>query len=391
MAGGVAMAAAVAIAGAQAPPPSRPAPQAASPLVLSARAEAELKIEQAIGHLYQLLLEQPGTPQAIQARLRLARLLALSGSDQAALAQCQRIREDVPSDSPYQTRALELATIVSRRVRVSSGFPLLPVFEAVVSRGIQSLDNPRTIEFESESRFLLFDEGGSGRLYRVAPDATSQLPVPRDMSAVSLLPGGGILMAGKDNLVAVSPARTFTLTGSWGGRTRQLKEIKSIASTSTGDLLVVDGDFDGLLRCPAGGTSCAPWGVSTKLREVVVGAGDWVYALDDKGKIVRVFDSTQKSLAVVGPSVGSMSLDKVENIAVDQSDGLYLLDKDLKRLFVVVMRADATGRIAPTSLGSVPLPQDGPMAVKNPSALGVAPSGAVYVAGRSSARVMRFQ
>ncbi len=368
------------------------APAAAVPLIdQAAAAEAELRIAAAIDRLYLLLIEHPGTGDALAARLRLARLLALTGDVPQAVLQCQLLRNELPADHPLRNEALELATLLARRLRSGqAGQAYFPAFEAVASRGVQALDEPRTIVFEHENRLLLLDEG-AGKLYRVAADGSTLLSVPQEPAAVAVLPDGSVLVAGKTGLAPVPPTRTIALSGTWGGKVRQVKKIRSMAALRDGNLLVIDRDYDGVLRCLPANGACQPWGPPGKFRVVRVGPTGWVYLLDDRGQGVRVLDASQKAITIVGPTAGSAKLGRVEDIAVDGGHGLYLLDKDLKQVFVLHMRAQPDGRIAAGLSASVMVPQEGDRALKNPSAIAVSPSGQVYLGGKSSARVMRFR
>jgi hypothetical protein len=252
------------------------------------------------------------------------------------------------------------------------------------------MQEPTAIEFETEGRFIVLDKGG-GRVFRVAPDGTSQLSVPAEPSAIALLPDGTLLVAGKTGLATVPASRAIALTGTWGGKNRGLKKVRSMAALTNGELLVVDGDYDGLLRCQLATGACAPWGSPGKFRTVKVGTGDWVYLLDDRGQTVRILDPAQRTLAVVGPAVGTTKFDKIGDIAVDSAYGLYLLDTDLKRLSVVHLKSAGDGKVTAVPAPGVPLPQDGDRAVKSPSAIGVSPGGWVAVAAKSAPRVMRLR
>ena len=55
------------------------------------------------------------------------------------------------------------------------------------------------------------------------------------------------------------------------------------------------------------------------------------------------------------------------------------------------IRVAPDGRLGASLGGLLTMPQEGDRAVKNPSAVGVSPDGAVIVAGKSSARLMRFR
>jgi hypothetical protein len=378
------------------------APGAASPaqtpsgpdtlLAQATRAETELRLDAARARLYQLLIEQPGTADAHNARLRLARLLALSKSAGEALAQCQLLRDELARDHPLQQEALDIASVLARRLRAAQN-PAAPYFasgDGAAARGIQRLDEPRAIVFEQNDRWVLLDEGAK-RVYRVAGDAATSLATPKDPSAVAVLPGGVVAIAGSTGLATTASPGPVPLAGTWKGRARQAKEVRSMAVLSDGSLLVLDKDFEGVLRCQPATGACAPWGPVGKFQVVRVGPSDWVYLLDDKGESVRVLDGAQRLITAFGPLVGAVKLEEVRDMAVDALHGIYLVDAKTKRFYVFHLAAGPDGKLSAALAGSALLPQEGDREMKNPSAIGVSPDGSVLVAGRSSSRIERYR
>ena len=55
------------------------------------------------------------------------------------------------------------------------------------------------------------------------------------------------------------------------------------------------------------------------------------------------------------------------------------------------LKAGPDGRVAAAAVGAALMPQEGERALKNPTTIGVSPSGMAYVTGKGSARVMRFR
>ena len=381
------------IAGAQAPasPSAASAGQAPPETLLSqaVKAERDLRFDLATDRLYELIIEHPDTHDAVLARLRLARLLALAGHLEPAILECQAVRNESAGDAALGNQALELATTLVRRLRATSPAGYFRTFEAVAARGVQSIDEPRTVVFESDGRFLMLDQGAA-RLYRVGLEAATQLPVPQEPSAVTVLPNGTVAIAGKTGVATGPVPRVVAFSGNWGGKARQAKKVRSMAALSTGDVLVIDRDYDGALRCQLDTGTCAPWGPVGKYRTVKVGASDWVYLLDDRGQTVRVLDPSARPITVVGPIAGTARFEKVEDIAVDLAHGLYLLDTKLKRVHIITLRAAPDGTVSAMATGSADVPQEGDRTVKNPTAIGVAPGGSLVIAGRSP-RIMRFR
>ncbi len=371
----------------------QPPPMAGTSLLAQAiTAESELRLDAAIDRLYELLDEHPGTDDAVGARLRMARLLAATGSVPQALLQCQLLRDEVPGDHPARGEAIELASLLARRFLAgqSPASPYFQVYEAIAARAMPSLDEPSGVVVESEGRFALLDEG-AGRVYRVGPESAGASAAPQDPTAIAILPDGTLAVAGKTGLSTGLAIRPVLLGGAWGGKTRQAKKVRSMAAVSDGSLLVVDRDFEGVLRCQPATSTCAPWGPAGKYRAVRVGPTDWVYLLDDRGQFVRLVDPGGRQIAVIGPAIDGTKFGRIGDIAVDHAHGLYLLDTDLKRLYIFHVKVSADGRFGASLSGSLAVPQEGDRGTKNPVAIGVSPTGWVLVAGKSQARVMRFR
>jgi hypothetical protein len=55
------------------------------------------------------------------------------------------------------------------------------------------------------------------------------------------------------------------------------------------------------------------------------------------------------------------------------------------------VQARPDGRFDAVLSAAIAVPREGDRALKNPSAIGVSPDGGLYVAGRSSPRIMRFR
>ena len=371
----------------------QPPPAAGQSLLAQAiTAESELRLDAAIDRLYELLIEHPGTAEAVGARLHMARLLAVTGSVPQALLQCQLLRDEVPGDHPARGEAIELASLLARRFRAerSPASPYFQVYEALAAKGMPSLDEPSDVVVESEGRVALLDEG-AGRVYQVGSESAGASAAPQDPTAIAMLPDGTLAVAGKTGVSMGIAVRPVLLGGAWGGKTRQVKKVRSMAAVSDGSLLVVDKDFEGVLRCLPATGKCAPWGPVGKYRTVRVGPTDWVYLLDDRGQFVRLLDSGGRQLSVIGPVIDGTKIGRIGDIAVDRAHGLYLLDTGLKRVCVAHLKASADGKFGASLSGSVAVPQEGDRATKNPVAIGVSPTGWVLVAGKSQARVMRFR
>lgn len=377
---------------ARAPASSSQPASGESLLAQAIKAEADSRFDLAIDRLYALVIEQPGSPDALTARLRLARLLALSGDLQPAILECQLLRDEVGPENPLRQQAVEMATTLGRRLRAaaSPSTPYFSTFEPWPSRGIQSIDEPRTVIFEGEGRFVLLDEGAQ-RVYRVGLDNGAQVAAPQEPTAAAVLPDGNVLVFGKTGLATVPASRPVQLTGTQGGKSRQFRKVRSMAALSNGDLLAIDSDYDGLIRCQYPAGTCAPAGSVGKQRVVKVGASDWSYLLDERGQALRILDANQRQIAAFGPMIGTVKLERVEDVAVDTVHGLYLLDRDLKRVSVVNLRATPDGKISAVVAGSFLVPQEGERGLKNPWAIGAAPGGSVVLAGKGAARIMRLR
>ena len=351
------------------------------------QAETDLRYSAATERLYQLIIEHPRSPEAWPARARLAWIRALTGDLPAALLQCQTLRNELPDDHPLRQPVFELATILARRMRAPLRPPYFADSTALGLPGLAQTDEPVRLESDASGNLLLVD-AGSGRIVLERPVVPP--PVGTEIEAAAFAPGGRLAVAGKAGIsIAGAPPAWWSAT--WGGKARQLKKIRSMTFTSAGDLIAVDRDYAGVLRCKAGGTTCVPWGPAGKARAVVVGASDFVFILDDRQLSVRVADSTGRQVAVVGPTSGGVTFKEIVDIAVDRAFGLYVLDKQNRRLDILTLRADAADALSVVPAGFVMIPSEGVVSLKNPSAVGVMPDGSVVVGGRSSARSTTFQ
>ncbi len=377
-----------AVAADQAQPAAAPSSQR-SLLEQAAAAEGEFRFDVAAARLYELLLEHPRAADTGTGRLRLARLLALSGDVPAAILQCQAARNELPADHPTRRLALDLATTLSRRLRAANSAPYFPSVTMTSARGVTALDEPTAVDFHASGSYVLVDSG-SGRAYQVTGETATVVAGIEEGSAAAILADGGVVAAGKNGL-SVAGAKPALFSGAWGGKTRQLKKVRSMAATANGELLVIDKDFDGLLRCKPAAATCAPWGPPVKLHAVKVDASDFVYLLDDHQQTVRVLDPSGRQIASAGPLVGTTKLGEILDIAVDAAYGLYLLDKQTKHVELVVLRSGTGKQLTVVPIASAAIPTEGDRSLKNPSAIGVAPDGTLIVAGRSAPRLLRLQ
>lgn len=348
-----------------------------------ARAEGQLQFEAAAARLIQLVEEQPRAREVPAARLQLARVLAVENDVPAALLQCQAVRDELAADNPLRATALNLASTLARRLRPSAVFFATP--NPLPIRGLPGLDEPDAIDVQPSGAFLLVD-AGAGHAYAVSGDAATALAGATDITAAAYLPDGTVAASGKTGVTIGGAPVAFS--GTWGGKARQLKKVRSMAAMSGGDLLVIDRDADGLLRCKREGAACAPWGPPGKPRKVKVGPADFTYLLDDHQQTLRVLDGGGHQIAAIGPLLNGVKIGEIVDLAIDSAHGLYFFDKDSKRLEIVALRAAGTGAPAFVPVGTLTIP---PTTMKNVSAIAVAPDGALLVAGRSDAKVLKIQ
>lgn len=351
-------------------------------------AEAALRFDVATARLYQIVVEHPRSADAWPARARLAKLLALAGEWPTSLLECQGLRNELPADHAFRQPAFDLATTMARRLRLAGYAAYFSGATSAALRGLASTDESTHIDVAPNGNMLIADSG-QGRAVAVTAGVAATLPTGQDVTAAAFMPDGRTITADKTG-IAIGGGKAAWFSGAWGGKTRQLKKTRSLAAMSNGDLLVVDKDYDGLLRCKVEGT-CVPWGPLGKARVVAVGASDFVFVLDDKQQAVRVLDNTGRVAVVMGPTFAGLHLGEVVDIAVDRAYGLYILDKQTRRIEILTLRVDRTNSVSVVSLGFALVPSEGELALKNPSALAVMPDGSVVVAGRSAPRLLRFQ
>jgi hypothetical protein len=371
---------------------SGPDPQVSGKALLeqAVKAETELRFDTAADRLYRLLIEQPRAPEAAAARMVLGRLLALSGDLAGALAEYQSLRDELPPEHPLRATEIGVATTVARRLRATTNTAsYFKGMNLLSAKGLPTLNDPTSVDVHPSGAILLVDSG-NGLAYRVDGETAMPIAGMQEIAAATFMPDGTIAVAGKTG-IAIGTGKPAVFGGTWGGRARQVKKVRALASMAGGDLLVVDRDYDGLLRCKPSAATCAPWGPVGKLRTVKVGVSDFVYLLDDHQQSVHVVDQGGRSITTIGPVLGSMKLGEVVDLAVDSAYGIYLADKQTRRVLVLTLRSGVANAVTAETVASVILSPEGERSIKNPSALGVTPDGALVVAGRSVAHLFKFE
>lgn len=352
-------------------------------------AERDGRFTAAVEDLYRLVREHPRSGEALRGRLRLAQLLALSGHLNAALLQCQEVRDATGPSDPERQEAIDLSTTLVRELRAKSvrgGY--FPSIGASALRGLDRLEEPTALVVGAGGSMVVADRGRK-RVYGVNGGAITTLASANDPTAATLLADGTLAVADKNGLLVAG--NRSTLTGSWGGRSRDLDNVRSIAANSRGEFFVIDGSYDGVLRCGGGSGACEPFGTPEKARAVKVGVSDYVYILDDGDSMVRVFNDTGALLATVGPQIGAARLRGVRDIAVDKAYGVYLLDEDAKSVQVARLRLMEDGRLRAVAVTAARIPESETSGLQRPNAVGVSADGAVFVVGRSSSRMVTLQ
>ncbi|MBI2835024.1 MAG: hypothetical protein HYX76_11430 [Acidobacteria bacterium] len=376
-------------------------------------AEFSGQYDRAIDSLYQIVVEHPGTPEIPEARLQLARLLALSGSLSAAVLQCQAVRDETREDQPEHAAALGLATTIARRLRaeqsgkaVAGALPAGVIVsigaqrpqaggapaqarayfnsvEAFTPGGLTPLDDPSGVVLERNGALLVVD-GGRRSVQRVSGNVASAVTGTAEPAAAAVLPDGSLVLGGAGGFNVGGQARALA------GPRGPLRKVRAIATNSKGDLFVVDRDHDGTLRCKGGTPTCVAWGPVAKMRTVKIGASDLVYLLDERGETVRVVDDNGRQLTVFGPLVGATRIEKLVDIAVDSAYTVFMLDADAHRIQIGAVKL-VNGQISPDSVAGIVVPAEGDRAMKTPAAIGVGLDGSVIVAGRGAPRLLRFR
>jgi hypothetical protein len=251
------------------------------------------------------------------------------------------------------------------------------------------MDEPTSLDFDPSGNGLLVDSG-SGHAYRFGADTATAVGGGEEISAAAILADGGVIVASKNGL-SVGGAKPVFYTATWGGKARQVKKVRAMAGALDGNVYVVSKDYDGVLKCQPSTATCVIWGPPTKQRVVKVGPTGLVYLVDDRQQSLRVFDPSGRQLAGIGPMMGATKFGEIVDIDVDAASGLVVLDKDTRRVYLLALRGASGGLLSAEMLGSVAIPSDGDRALKNPSAVGITPDGAIVVAGRSAPRFLRFQ
>ncbi len=170
---------------------------------------------------------------------------------------------------------------------------------------------------------------------------------------------------------------SFLAEGSWelpSTGAGALERPRSVA-WATGDRIHVADERGTVAVFDAAGSLLRTYGDGSlkKVASLAVDAAGRAYVLDVDQKSVLVFDEDGNVIHRVGSGGGSAGrLDEPADVAVDAGSRVYVLDRG--RRGVQVFALDGT------FLHDIALPLD----VKNPCALGVATSGAVFVADKDA-------
>jgi hypothetical protein len=132
-------------------------------------------------------------------------------------------------------------------------------------------------------------------------------------------------------------------------------------------------------------------GAPGRMRVVKTDASNWIYALDEHGQTLRILGPDQRQLAVLGPIVGTLKLERVEDMAVDNARGIYLLERDARRITVLHLRSADDGSISAVVTGSITIPADTARGLKTPLAIAVDRDGSVVLAGKGDSRLLRLR
>ena len=256
----------------------------------AAEAEANGAFDLALDRLYDILLREPGSPAALPARYQLAQLLVLSGDLPQAALQYQALRDALPLGDQRRSRVFELATLVARSLRVRAGESRYAPAEVVSLEGLREFERPSAMWVETSGALLVVDRDAR-QVYRTTAGRAASIPNLDEPAAVTLRPDGALAVAVKDGVRLTAQGARIVFTGTWNGRRREVRDVRAMASSSTGHLFVIDDDFDGVLRCAAETHRCEPFGPPGKARALKVGAADLVHVLDDNGRTVRVINA----------------------------------------------------------------------------------------------------
>jgi outer membrane protein assembly factor BamD (BamD/ComL family) len=331
----------------------------------------------AIERFRQLTLDYPTSPWAARAMLAAGRCLTIVGQPHQALQQFQRVRLRFP-ESEQQGQALLWNTILFRLYVRAPAHPAFYFGDRGFAgangrlKDVEAIGiNPEHVVVATKSAVVFFDPVG----------AIKRSAVVREARGMFLDRAGQPVVTFKSGFqIGAAPFRAVTAPKPDGSQ-RELDGIPSGASTSMGDLLLVDRDGKAILRYDVEGKFLGPF-ASVNTEHVAINGLDDVAALVRDDKSVIIYDRSGAVLAKIPAKTAAYELRNPVSLTFDTLGHLYVLDRGRAGVYVFSPQAKF--------ITSFTMAENAPGAFRDPGALAVDPAGRLYIYDGGAERVQLY-
>lgn len=325
---------------------------------------------------------EPLSSWTSRARLGLASLALAEGDWLGAADQLQRVVQaaqigSADADVSSADEALRQLTLLHRfRVRPANGEDRWSRAR-VLRPGGASFDRPVALAVSADGQLLVVDEGMPAVLLVDAAHSTWTRLNYNEHSRPWWGPDGlPYLPTHRAGVIALGGTRVGFLAAE-GGRPVQLKALEAGGRTPAGDWFLLDTDPPRVLAFgPAGAYLGRVSAAAERPVDVAVDSRGRLYALEaGSGTVVRYGADASRE----GP-VAAGSWRRVEALAVDGLDNIYVLDRDARTIDVFDSRGQRLWTTGPALPGGLQL--------RAPRDIDVDGVGRIYVADRGANAVV---
>jgi outer membrane protein assembly factor BamD (BamD/ComL family) len=335
------------------------------------------RFPEAIDRFRQVALDYPNSPWAARALLDAGRCLTIVGQPYQALQQLQRVRLRFP-ESEQQSTALLWNTILFRLYVRAPANPAFYFGDRGFAGASGKLKDVAAIGITGEqvvvatkSAVLFFDPVG----------AIKKSTAVREPRGMFLDRAGQPVVTFKNGFqMGASPMHVVSAPKP-DGSPRELDGIPSGASTSMGELLLVDRDARAILRYDTDGKFLGPF-ASVNTERIAINGLDDVAALVRDDKSVIIYDRTGAVLVKIPARTPAYELRNPVALTFDALGHLYVLDRGRASVHVFSPQAKF--------VTSFTIADNAPGAFREPGALAVDPAGRLYIYDEGNERVQLY-
>jgi TolA-binding protein len=337
------------------------------------------RIDEALDRYRRVRMEYPRSEWAARASLGEGYCLVQQDKATRALPEIQWVRQQFPN-SPVAASALAMNTIIYRLY-------VRPPAQPPYTFSGKSIGNERAdykdvlgIQWDRDGRLLLghktgvaiFDDKG----------AAAGTVAGQDVSAFFVDEKNRIVIARNSQLVADKGETVNLIVPTQNGIPRALEELPSVIATSKGERLVSDPKGHTVLRLGADGKYQSVFS-STYFNRLFVTPLDEIAMLDKNTKSITITDRDGKVQSKLPAKGQGYELDDPVDVAFDALGHMYVLDRGKNS--VVVFGAKNK------FVANVTMPEKSTGAFTRAAALGVDPSGRLFIFDERAKRIQVYQ